>query len=54
MIFKNEYDYLKKTRRLPLLQYIYRRTWKNNYTRIKVTVYINRLKNRIHDFISQS
>ena len=50
MIFKNYKEYCKETGK----PYMYYRYWKHNYARIKVVVFINRLKNRIHDFISQS
>ena len=40
-MFKNQFDYVKKTKKYPYITYLYRKLWKYNMVRIKLVVFWN-------------
>ena len=40
-MFKNYFDYVKKTQKYPYITYLYRKLWKHNMVRIKLVAFWN-------------
>jgi len=40
-IYKNYFDYVKKTQKYPYITYLYRKLWKHNMVRIRLVAFWN-------------